>query len=471
MSIEQRKHQATSLLVVIGSYLMIVLDTSIVIAGLPHIRADLDLTPAQLSSVQSIYTLFFGAFLLFGARCGDLAGARRIMQLGLSVFVVASTAIGMAHDCLWLVAARAVQGIGAALIAPSALTLLSQNFEEGEARNSALAWYGSTAGIGASVGLVLGGVFAETLSWRAGFFLNIPVGVALFCITRSSLNESPRFQTRLDVLGALLSTFGFGSIILAVMRTEDEGWSSNSVLVPAAMGVVTILSFLWHEHRTTQPLMPLRVFADRRRFGAYVIRFLFLGPMVSFFFFVSQFMQDGLGFTAIGAGLGFLPMTVVAFIAPFAVPALSKRIGEDAVLLLGLLVTCSGILWMSFLDASATFWLSIGLPMTLIGTGQGLSLAPMTSAGISGVPKSETGVASGVLNVAHQLGASLGLGLLTSVAVWAQRGAPDHQAALVQGTRAVFLVGGAMLIAAMGAVAIFLSPTRGSVCLHPRRRP
>ncbi|WP_233852960.1 MFS transporter [Paraburkholderia sp. HD33-4] len=459
MSIDQRKQQAASLLVIIGSYLMIVLDTSIVIAGLPHIRADLGLTPAQLSSVQSVYTLFFGAFLLFGARCGDLAGARRIMQVGLSVFIVSSAAIGMAHDSLWLIVARAIQGIGASLIAPSALTLLSQNFEEGEARNSALAWYGSTAGIGASVGLVLGGVFAETLSWRAGFFLNIPVGIALLYITRRSLNESPRFPTRLDTWGALLSTFGFSSIILAVMRTEVEGWLSRGVLLPAAIGVVTIVAFLWHEHRTSQPLMPMRVFAHRRRLGAYIIRFLFLGPMVSFFFFGSQFMQDALGFSAIEAGLGFLPMTVVAFVAPFSVPVLARRMGEDAVLLLGLLSTCVGILWMSFLDTSATFWMSIALPMSLIGAGQGLSLAPMTSAGVSGVAKSETGVASGVLNVAHQLGASLGLGLLTSVAVWAQRGIADHQTALVHSTRAVFIVGGAMLIAAMVAVVVFLRPS------------
>ncbi|GBR70370.1 MFS transporter [Gluconobacter kanchanaburiensis NBRC 103587] len=436
------------LVIIICSYMMILLDTSIVITGIPHIQADLGLGATALSWVQSIYTLFFGGFLLLGARIGDRLGGQQALRTGLVIFMIMSLAIALAKTAAWLLIARAGQGIGAAIIAPAALTLLATNFEQGEARNRAVAWYGSTAGIGAALGLVLGGWLADAVSWRAGFLLNLPVGALMLVASSRYLRKDKPAAGHLDSLGAILSTMGIGSLIFGVSQTAETGWTSTVTLTSLAAGTLLIAVFIWHEARTRSPLVPLHLFCHRRRMGAYIARFLFLGPMVGFFFFGSQFMQGVLGYSSMQAGLGFMPMTACAFAAPFIGPRLIRRFGDDAVMIGGLLTIFFGMAWLSFIDAGASYWASIALPMVLIGTGQGFSLAPMTAVGISDTTREEAGAASGLVNVAHQVGASFGLGLLASIATAAGQGHASTTEALVAGTRAVFTFGSGMLLLA-----------------------
>jgi len=402
--------------IIIGSYLIILVDTSIIMTGLPHIQVEIGLSPTTLSWAQSIYTLFFGGFLLIGARACDALGARKALEAGLWIFMTASVAIAGAQSPSWLLSARAFQGLGAAFVAPAALALLTLHFKEGEERNRAVAWYGSTAGIGASVGMVLGGWLADVLSWRAGFLLNLPLSSLLIFASRRYLHENPPQKTRFDFPGAILSTSGFGSLIYGVSRTAEHGWLSTDVLTFLVLSVALLALLVWHENRTASPLIPLMLFSSRRRVGAYLARFLFLGPMVAFFFFGSEFMQESLRFSALKAGLAFLPMTVFACLSPALVPGLIRRFGDSPVMIGGLLLIFVGLQWLSHMPYSAEFWRSIALPMILIGAGQGFCLAPMTAASISEIDVRHVGAASGVLNMAHQVGASFGLGLIASVA-------------------------------------------------------
>lgn len=455
------KQQAVALAIIVVSYMMIILDTSIVITGLPYIKADIDLTQIQLSWVQSIYTLFFGGFLLLGARSGDILGARKALSIGLYIFMATSLAIACAESPFWLLVARAGQGIGAAFVAPSALTLLSTNFAEGEERTKALSWYGSTAGVGASLGLVVGGVLADTLSWRVGFLLNLPVGALILLFARKYLTETARAPNRLDIWGALLSTLGIGAIIYAVMEASTAGWRSLSTLVPLVFGAITTAIFLIHEARTSHPLLPLRILMHRRRAGAYVVRFLFLGAMVGFFFFESQFMQGVLGFTALQAGLGFLPMTVFAFFVALKVPALAKVWGQNTLLVAGLIVGATGLIWLGMATPYSSYWLSLAMPMVLIGSGQGLCFPPMTAAGLTDTDPGDRGAASGVVNVSHQLGASFGLGLLTSVGATAHNPSVSAIENLASSCQLVFLTGGCLLIIATCVAFRFVLPEQG----------
>ncbi len=404
------------LAIILISYLMIILDTSIVITGLPNIQSDLGFSTAELSWVQSIYTLAFGGFLLLGARTGDILGRRKTFQAGLVIFTTASVMIGLAQSAGWMIAARGVQGFGAAILAPSTLALLSYSFPEGRERTRATAWYGSTAGIGAAVGLVLGGGLAQTISWRVGFFINLPIGLAMIFLGARFVEETTPQPGRFDALGAGLSTLGVGALIWGVLETSENGWSDRPALVAMGVGAIVIAIFFWHEARAAQPIMPLRLFDDRERIGAYSARFLYLAAMVGFFFFSTQFMQDVDGFTPLQAGLGFLPMTLVNFATATQVPRLTERFGNRPLMLLGIALTAAGMAWLAQAQAEGSYLLQIALPMALIGGGQGFCFGPLTASGIARTRREDAGAASGLVNVAHQMGMSFGLALLVAAA-------------------------------------------------------
>ncbi len=404
------------LAIILISYLMIILDTSIVITGLPKIQSELGFSTAQLSWVQSIYTLAFGGFLLLGARAGDILGRRKTFQAGLVIFTAASVMIGLAQSAAWMIAARGVQGFGAAILAPSTLALLSYSFPEGRERTRATAWYGSTAGIGAAVGLVLGGVLAQTISWRVGFFINLPIGLAMIFLGARHVEETPPQPGRFDALGAVLSTLGVGGLIWGVLETSEKGWSDPFALWAILGGALLVSAFFWHEARATQPIMPLRLLDDRERIGAYAARFLYLAAMVGFFFFSTQFLQDVDGFTPLQAGLAFLPMTLVNFATATQVPRLTDTFGNRPLMLLGIAVTAVGMGWLAQAEAGGSYLWQIALPMALIGGGQGLCFGPLTASGIARTRREDAGAASGLVNVAHQMGMSFGLALLVAVA-------------------------------------------------------
>lgn len=406
------------LAIILVSYVMIVLDTSVVLTGLPKIHLELGFSDSGLAWVQSAYTLTFGGFLLLAARAGDIIGRRRMLVAGLALFTLASLAIGAATTPALLVGARALQGLGAAILAPSTLALLQTSFAEAVERTRAVSLYSATAGIAASVGLVLGGVLAEWMSWRVGFLINLPIGVAMIWATQRYIPESPRSSGQFDVAGALTSTIGMSALVYAFIRSASAGWTDALTQAALAAGLLLLAAFIANERRAAQPIMPLRLFADRQRASAYAARMLFLGAMIGFFFFTTQYLQTVLNYPPSQTGLAFLPMTLVNFVVALQVPRLTRRYGNARLLALGLAVCMAGMAWLSRVSPQGGYWLAVALPMVLIGAGQGMTLSPLTAAGIAGVPAQDAGAASGVVNVAHQLGNSLGLAVLVSLAAF-----------------------------------------------------
>lgn len=411
------RHPALILAILVGSYLMIVVDVSIVLTGLPRIQADLGFSPASLSWVQNAYTLSFGGFLLLGARAGDILGRRRMFLAGLALFTLSSAGIGLAQGPAMLLAFRGLQGLGAALLAPASLALIASHFAEGPARTRALSWHAAVAGIGATLGLVLGGLLADLISWRAGFFINLPLGLLLMAGTRRFIRPTPPNPGRFDPLGALNATLGMGALVFGIVEAAETGWrtpgSSGALL--AGLGLLAL--FLHRERRNPHPTLPLHLLGDPARNGAYLARMLFLAGMVGFWFFTAQYLQGVLGFSPLLAGLAFIPVTLPNFITALALPRLSQRWGQRRVLLGGLALGCTGLLLQGLAAPHPEygFGLGLGLPMLLIGLAQGCILGPLTQAGVAGVRPEDTGAASGLVNVAHQLGASLGLALLVVV--------------------------------------------------------
>ena len=412
---EQKARPGAVLTIVLTSYLMIVLDISIVITGLPEIRDGLGFSAVGLSWVQNAYMLFFGGFLLIAARAGDVLGRKRMFVAGLTLFTAASLVIGLAPTPSVLIVSRAAQGIGAAILAPSVLALISITFPEGEARTKALAYYSMVAGVGASLGLVLGGVFADQISWRVGFLMNVPMGIALIWAAHRVLHETERQPGRSDIAGAASSTLGIGALVYGIVHAAEAGWGDPLTLGCVAVALMLIALFLGIEARAAQPVLPLRLFDSRVRVGGYLARALFLSAMVSFFFFTTQFMQEVLHFSPLLAGIGFLPMTLPTFATAMLVPRYTARFGNGALLTAALLFGAVGMFWLGMARADAGYWAAVALPMVLIGVGNGFALGPLTVAGVSGVTSRDAGAASGLVNVAHQMGGALGLSLLMVV--------------------------------------------------------
>lgn len=430
------RQQRAVLIVVLATYMMIILDISIVITGLPDIRNGLGFSPTGLSWVQNAYTLSFGGFMMLGARAGDILGRRQVYRAGLTLFMLSSLVIGLALNPATMLIARAVQGVGAAVLAPTTLSLLTIHFTEGEERNRAFALYATAAGIGSSLGLVLGGIFTGWISWRVGFLINVPVGLVLFVAASRLLTKSQGNGGKLDILGAIVSTLGMGSLVYGIVRSATEGWSDTVTMGSIGCGFVLIASFLYSQSRSAHPLLPLRLFANRERVGAYLARAMFLGAMVSFFFFSTQLMQGELGMTPVQAGIGFLPMTVLTFIASLALPRLVRGLGNGPVLVGAFLTMAVGLLWLAQAGMGGPYMMGVAAPMLLIGIGNGLGLGPLTGAAMRGVAPEDSGAASGLVNVAHQLGGTLGLASLITVFASAMKGIAGQQEALAAGISA-----------------------------------
>jgi EmrB/QacA subfamily drug resistance transporter len=466
---QARTHPTAILVIILVSYFMILLDNSIIFTGLPTIGAAMKFSATGLSWVQDAYTLVFGGLLLLGARLGDLLGRRWVFIAGLGVFALASFLVGAAPDGSWLIAARALQGVGAAIVAPSSLSLLTASFE-GRERTRAVAWYGAAAGIGASLGLVIGGALTSAVSWRAGFFINVPIGIAMIVLAPRYLPDSERASGRFDVVGAVSATLGMGALVFGIVNSAEAGWASPATGAALGGAVVLLTILMLNEARVPQPIMPLHLFASRVRSGAYLARMLYLGAMIGFFFFTTQFLQGVLGYSALVAGIAFFPMTVVNFGVAMAIPRLAPRFGNAALLAVGVAVTLVGMAWLSRVGVDSSYLQGVAMPMVLIGAGQGLAFAPLTSAGIAGVTREEAGAASGLVNTAHQLGSALGLAVLVAVSASAGAGASDPVAALA-GRVSTALTAGAVLLALCLAASLVLVLPSGVAEHRLARRP
>jgi EmrB/QacA subfamily drug resistance transporter len=453
-----RPARSVILAIILVSYFMILLDNSIIFTALPTIHTAMGYSTTGLAWVQDAYTLVFGGLLLLGARAGDLLGRRRVFVFGLAVFAIASLLIGAAQTGWWLIAARALQGVGAAIVAPSALSLLTASFPEGRERAKAVALYGATAGIGASLGLVIGGALAEWVSWRAGFFVNVPIGAAMIVLSPRFLPESGRSTGRFDLTGAISATLGVGAIVFGIIHSAEAGWASPVTVAALVVGVALMVVLIAGERRAAQPIMPLRLFADRQRVGAYTARLLYLGAMIGFFYFSTQFLQGVLGFTAFQAGVAFFPMTLVNFAVALQIPRLTARFGPVLPLATGVVLTLVGMVWLSRVQVASSYWDAVALPMVLIGAGQGLAFAPLTSAGLAGVPAEDAGAASGLVNTFHQLGMALGLGVLVTVSANSGQGLPSAAEVLTARVDTALLSGSLLLVGCLIAVLTIVVP-------------
>lgn len=416
MSTDKDQPSKTLLLtIVLVSYSMIVIDNSIIITGLPLIQHGLGFSKVGLSWVQNAYMLTFGGLMLLGARAGDMFGRRLVFIVGLAIFTAASLAIGLAASPAWLISARAVQGVGAAILAPSTLALLSAGFEEGPERIHALGWYGAIGGITASVGLVAGGVVADLISWRAGFFINVPIGLALIWASRRYIVETPRRKGSLDIYGAILSTLGMTALVFGLIHAAEESWAHWGTAGSLLAGVALLTLFVFSESRAKQPILPLRLFASRQRLGANMARMLFTGAAMGFFFYMTQYLQDVLGLRPLWAGMVFFPSMLANFLVALTVSRLVRRTSLGAVTAGTIAVSIVGMAWLGQVDANTPFWFGVIVPMLLVGAGMGAGMASLTISGVSGVAKEDTGAASGLVGVAHQLGGALGLAIMVVV--------------------------------------------------------
>ncbi len=458
------------LALIVVSYLMIILDASVVITALPDIRTSLGFSSTGLSWVQNAYTLAFGGLLLLGARAGDLLGRRRMFVLGIGLFTTASFVGGLAQSASWLLAARAVQGVGAAIAAPATLSLRMVSFREGTERVRAMAAYSAAASAGGSLGLVLGGVLTTTVSWRWGLFINVPIGIAMVVLAPRILPETPRRSGVFDPTGAVTSTLGMTALVYGFVRAASDGWGETGTLASFVAGVVLLALFVRTESRARQPITPLRLFRDRRRTGALVTRIFVVGAMFSTFFFLTQHLQGVLGFSALEAGLAFLPMTLIMFGMVRTVPRIVARFDAGHVVIAGLATALVGIAWLSRIDAGTHYLPGIAVPLVLIGTGMGAAFGPLTTAGIAGVAEADAGAASGLVNVAHQLGGSLGLGVMVSVFAAATRHAADHPVAGGATAESRYELGHAVGVAMTGATVSMALGLLVAV-LVMRRRP
>ncbi len=452
---------------------MVILDVSIVNVALPSISADLGFSGADLQWVVNAYTLTFAGFLLLGGRAADLLGHRRVFVAGLLLFAAASLAGGLAPNDGVLVAARAAQGLGGAIVAPSTLAILTTTFSEGAERNRALAAWGAMGGLGGATGALLGGVLTELLSWRWILIVNVPIGLALAAVAVRVVADVRRdtgARRSFDLAGALTVTAGLVVLTYGIVRTAEEGWTSARTLGTLALGLALLGAFLLIEGRFARaPLVPLRTFRARSLTGANVVVFCLGASVFAMWYFVSLYLQDVLGFTPIEAGLAFLPMTgAIILTSSFAGRGVG-RIGAGRMLVVGMALIAVGMALFGRVAVDGTWAGDVLVPGVLTAAGLGLSFVPVTIAAVSGVARTEAGLASGLVNTARQVGGSLGLAVLATLATQRTadlaRGGAAQDAALTGGFHRAFLVGAGF--AAAGSVAALLLLVRGAPAAAP----
>jgi len=409
-----------ALVVIAAAQLMVVLDAAIVNVALPHIQRALGFTGNGLEWVVTAYAVTFGGLLLLGGRSGDLLGRRRIFIAGLLLFSAASLLGGFANSEAWLLAARAVQGVGGAMIAPTALALITTNFPEGPPRNRAMGVYAAMSGGGAAIGLVAGGLLTTYLSWRWVMFVNVPIGILVALLAPYVLTESPRQRGRFDLPGALSGTAGVALLVygLSNASTDQAGishWGDTKVVVSLAAAAALLLTFVVIEWRSRHALMPLRILADRNRGGAYLMMLCLATAMFGVFFFLTIFVQEVLGYSALKSGVAFLPFAAMIVVISGIVSQLISRVGARPLMLTGAAITTVGMYWFSHLSEHSTYVNGLLGPMLVTSTGLGMLFVPLSLVALSRVRNEDSGVASSLLNTGQQVGGAIGLAALGTV--------------------------------------------------------
>jgi len=469
---ERRKWQALILLA--AAQFVVVLDASIVNVALPSIGRSLEFSQANLAWVVNAYTLTFGGFLLLGGRLADLLGRRRVFMAGLVLFALASLAGGLSNSEGMLIAARAVQGLGAAIVSPAALSIVSTTFTEGAERNRALGVWGAVAGSGGAAGVLLGGMLTEWAGWEWVLWVNVPIGLAAAALAPGLIAESRSESAtrRFDVLGAVSVTAGLSTLVYALVDANDAGWGSTQTVGLLALALALLAAFVAIELRSRQPLVPFRIFSSRTLTGANLSGLLIGASLFSMFFFISLYMQQVLGFDALQAGLSYLPLAFTIIATAGIASQIATKVGFKPVLIGGMLLVAAGLLWFSQVSAGGSYASDVLGPSILAGAGLGFAFVPVTIAAVSGVRDQDSGLASGLINTAQQVGGALGLAVLAAVAnartddiVAAAGGARTALPnALTEGFQDAFLVGAGFAIA--GAVLGFLLIRRSDSRAH-----
>ena len=454
-----RDRRGLALAIVLGAQLMIILDMTVVNIALPSIAHGLHFTTASLSWVLNAYTLTFGGLLLLGGRAGDILGRRRVFLAGIGLFTVASLAGGLAQSAGWLLAARAAQGAGGAIASPAVLAMITASFAEGRERARALGIYTAVVMGGGSLGLVLGGVITEWVSWRWVLFVNVPIGILVAVAAPLFLAETARQPGHFDAAGALASTAGMVSLVYGIIRAAADGWGNPVALAAFAAAAALLAGFVWRESRARQPITPLRLFADRRRAGSYLTRLLLVAGMFGMFFFLTQFVQDILGFSPLRAGISFLPMTAALFGVSRLSPRLVSRFRPWTLMVAGMLPVVAGMAWLSRIAPGTGYLAGVLGPMVLIGAGMGVVFVPLTMASLAGVRPSDSGAASSMVNVMQQVGGSLGLAVLVTASSSATGGATGT-AAVVHGMSSAFTLAAVFDVLALVVVLTAMRPGR-----------
>ncbi|MEV6193669.1 MFS transporter [Streptomyces sp. NPDC051920] len=432
---------------------LVVLDVSVVNVALPSMRTDLGLSAPGLQWVVNAYSMAFAGFMLLGGRAGDLYGRKRMFLVGLALFTLASAAGGLAQEGTQLLLARAAQGLGAAVLAPSTLTILTSAVPEGPARARAIAtWTAVGAGGGAAGGLV-GGLLVDGLSWRWVLLINVPVGAIVLAGAAYRLVESRAGDgRRLDLPGALLVTAGLATLAYGIVQTEAEGWTAPSTLVPLGAGLALICAFLAVEARTRAPLMPLKLLRLRSVSSANAAVFVSGSAMFCMWFFMTLYAQNVLGYSPLGAGLALVPSSLAVVIGSKSAPRLMPVVGARNVAVLGTLLAAAGFGWQSAMTADGPYLTAIMLPGILMMAGAGLAATPLAAIATSGAVPEDAGVVSGLVNTSRVMGGSLGLAVMSTIAA-ARTGGSVSGEALTAGYALAFRVSGVMLLA--GAVLMF----------------
>jgi len=466
-----RSASTIALVLILTCQLMVILDATIVTIALPDIRNTLHFSSTSLSWVQNAYSLTFGGLLLLGARAGDILGRRRVFIVGIVLFTAASLLGGLAQSSEWLLAARAAQGVGAAIAAPSTLALLTSSFAEGPARMRAIGLYSAVTSGGASVGLVLGGVLTDWASWRWSLIINVPIGIVLVLLAPRYLPETERQPGRFDLAGAITSTVGMASLVYGFVRAASDGWSDPGTLVAFVAGVTLLALFVMVELRAAQPITPLRMFTSRERSSSYVARLLLVGGMFGMFFFMTQYLQGVRDYSALKAGFAFLPMTVALFAMVRTVPKYIARIGAKQLMVVGVGLALVSMIWLSRITSHTQYFPGIVLPMFLLGLGMGVAFIPLTTASLAGVEPRDAGAASGLVNVMQQVGGALGLGILVTVFGTAKSNAAHHPVAGLSPVAEQHHETAHAIAAAFTGSAVFLALTFAVIVFAIRVRP
>ena len=444
---------------------MVVLDVSIVNVALPSMQTDLHLSQNGLGWVLNAYTLTFAGFLLLGGRAADLWGRRRLFLIGVALFTLTSLLGGLAQTGGELIAARAAQGLGGAVLSPATLTILTTTFVEPKARTRALGLWSAVAGAGGATGVLAGGILTDLLSWRWILFVNVPIGILVIAVARFAVSESRLEDNRpkLDWLGALTVTGSLVSLVYGIVSTDNHSWGSLFVIGWLALGVVLLGVFLVVERRHTHPLMPLHLFKLRSVTGANVIMVIIGAVMFSLFFFLSQYAQEVLGYSPLKTGLAFLPMPLALIVGTQLSSRLVARVGARTLLAVGPAISAAGLLLLSRLHDNSGY-LHLGIPGAIVTFGVGIVFVPITLSATTGVGPHDAGLASGLINTTRQIGGSIGLAALITIA------ASRTKVLSSEGFKAADTAGYTRVFEVAAVVLLFAIVTALTVLPRPPRR-